>query len=242
MIEQKVLQDMGLSEIEAKVYLAVLELGNASVLEIAKKAQVKRPTCYLSLDNLFNKGFASKIQKKSTTLYTAEKPSILLNKFREKINNFKDLLPFFEAKFNKGSKPKIRYYEGKEELWNIYTKILFPAQEIYFFGTDVEKIMQVFPDLFEYWIKNFIEKYKNSKEIISHDKAGLDYVKKHGKQRPIKIMPKDLPVFADSVITDNKLFIVSLDNLFGVLIESEDLAKTYKNFFLLAWRAAEEVK
>lgn len=46
-----------------------------------------------------------------------------------------------------------------------------------------------------------------------------------------------LPVYADIAITDNKLFIVSLDNLFGVLIESEDLAKTFKNFFLLAWRA-----
>ncbi|MBU4360895.1 helix-turn-helix domain-containing protein, partial [Patescibacteria group bacterium] len=91
MIEQKVLQDIGLSELEAKVYLATLELGNTSVMQIAKKAEVKRPTCYLSLDNLFEKGFVTKIQKKSTTLYSAEKPGILLNKFKEKVDNFKDL-------------------------------------------------------------------------------------------------------------------------------------------------------
>jgi len=34
-------------------------------------------------------------------------------------------------------------------------------------------------------------------------------------------------VFADSVITESKIFIVSLDNLFGVLIESVDLSRTF---------------
>ena len=54
-------------------------------------------------------------------------------------------------------------------------------------------------------------------------------------------MSKDLSVYADLAITENKLFIVLLDNMFGVLIESEDLAKIYKNFFQLAWWAAEPV-
>ena len=54
-------------------------------------------------------------------------------------------------------------------------------------------------------------------------------------------MPKELLVLADSVITNDKFFIVSLDNLFGVLIESEDIAKTYKSLFELAWQAAEKV-
>ncbi len=240
--EEKILTDMGLSRAEAKVYLAVLELGIDSVLNISKKAGVKRPTCYLVLDDLTHKGYVSKIEKKSTTLYAAEKPSIILNKYKEKIDNFKDLLPFYEAKFNRGTKPKIKFYEGKKQLWDVYTKILFPADEIYFFGTDIEKIYASFPDMVNDWIEKFIRKYKNSKEIISYNKKGIEYAKNEGTLRPIKIMPPDLPVFADSVITEDKLFIVSLDNLFGVLIESEDLAKTYKNFFLLAWRSALEIK
>lgn len=133
MIEEKILIDLGLTEIEAKIYLACLELGTDTVLNIAKKAQVKRPTCYVSLDNLFENGLVTKIEKKSTTLYSAEGPKVLLNKYKEKIANFTDLLPYFEAKFNKGPKPKIRYYEGEEELWNVYTKILFPAEKLYFF-------------------------------------------------------------------------------------------------------------
>ena len=238
MIEEKVLRDLGLTKIEAKVYLACLELGTDSVLHISKKAEVKRPTCYLSLDNLFEKGLVSKIEKKNTTLYSAEDPNIILNKYKEKIANFQDLLPLFHAKFNKGPKPKIRYYEGKEALWGIYTKIISPAKKIYSFGTDIKKLSEKFPTITDYWIKNHSSQHQESLELISYNQAGLDYARKKIKNREVRIMPKNLPVFADIAITENKIFIVSLDNLFGILIESEDLAKTFKNFFMLAWMAA----
>jgi len=238
MIEQKILQDMGLTEIEAKIYLACLELGSDSVLKIAKKAEVKRPTCYVALDELMAKGFVTRIKKKSTTLYSVEDPKIILNKFKEKIANFEDLLPVFSAKSIKGKKPKIKFYEGRDQLWEVYTKIMFPAEKIYFFGTDIQKVYEVYPDLVDYWLEKYVSKYKETMEIVAYNKAGIEYAKSRPKNQNIRIMPKDLPVFTDSAITENKLFIVSLDNLFSVLIESEDLAKTYINFFMLAWRAA----
>ncbi|MCD4760304.1 hypothetical protein K8R42_00205 [bacterium] len=242
MVEHKILNDLGLTEIEAKAYMATLELGTDTVKNIAKKAEVKRPTCYLTLDSLQSQGLVTKIEKKTTTLYSAEDPKIVLNKYKEKIANFQDLLPFFAAKFNKGPKPKIRYYEGKDELWHVYSKILFPSEKLYFFGTDIEKIYDVFPDMIKYWEKNYLSKSEDVREIVSYNAFGLEYAKKNKAKRPIRIMPKDLPVFADAAITENKIFIVSLDNLFGVLIESEDLAKTFQNFFLLAWRSAKKIK
>lgn len=242
MVEEKILKNLGLTEIEAKVYLACLELGTDSVLHIAKKAKVKRPTCYLSLDNLFEKGLVSKIEKKNTTLYSAEDPQIILKKYQQKIADFKDLLPFFQAKFNKGSKPKIRYYEGKEPIKQIYNNVIAPSKRIYFFGTDVEKLLENFPNVVDYWVKNYANQCEESLELISYNQAGLKYFKKHKKlktkNRKIRMMPKNLPVFSDVVIIEGKIFIVSLDNLFGILIESEDLAKTFKNFFMLAWQGA----
>lgn len=202
--------------------------------------KIKRPTCYVALDNLFKSGYVTKIERKATSLYSAEDPKIILNKYQEKVANFKDFLPYFDTRFTNSAKPRIRYYEGAEELYNVYTKILFPAEEIYFFGTNVAKIKEKLPKLFNYKDIGFIHKNKRPLEIISPNDAGMEYIKLYSPHRPIKIMPKDLPAFADSVITENKLFIVSLDSLFGVLIESEGLAKTYKNFFLLAWRAALE--
>src|SRR3989338_4568237 len=237
MIEEKVLTGLGLTGIEAKVYLAALTLGQDTVLRLAKKAGVKRPTCYVTLANLFDRGLVTKIEKKTTTYFAAENPKLILNKYKEKLANFEDLIPFFEAQFNKGPKPKIRYYEGKEELLNIYLKTIHLSKEMYYFGTDVEKLTNIFPALLEQYNQS-VKSGQIYKEIVSNNPAGRDYAKKYKKIRQIKIMPANLPVYADIAITENKLFIVSLDNLFGVLIESEDLAKTFKNFFKLAWRAA----
>lgn len=244
MVEEKILKDLGLTDIEAKVYLACLELGSDTVLHIAKKAEVKRPTAYVTLDNLQDKGYVSKLEKKNTTFYSAEQPKILLNKYKEKIANFTDLLPYFEAKFNKGSKPRIRFYEGVEDLNSIYRNVIFPSKEIYFFGTNMEKLLEHFPNIIDHWYDNYAKKNsgKNIFEIVSNTPAGLKYAKRFGKKSPIRLMPKDLPVYSDVVITENKIFIVSLDDLFGVLIESTELAKTFKSFFLLAWRGAEILK
>ena len=243
MIEEKILQDLGLTEIEAKVYLAAIELGSDTVLRIAKKAEVKRPTAYVALDNLTTKGFVSKIEKGNKTNYTAEDPSLILNKAKKNLDDFSDLLPYFRAKFNRGKKPKIKFYEGAEALRGVYNQLLFPSDEILFFGSDLAKLEKQLPDSFADWIK-IIEHNpkKNCREINQYDTVAIAYVKKTKGQKRVRFMPKDLLVTTDSVITNDKFFIVSLDNLFGVLIESQDIAKTYKNLFELAWRSAEIVK
>ncbi|MFA6918839.1 MAG: helix-turn-helix domain-containing protein [Patescibacteria group bacterium] len=239
MIEEKVLKDLGLTDIESKVYLATLALGQETVLKIAKKAEIKRPTCYVTLNNLFEKGFVTRIDKKNTTIYSAESPKIILNKYKEKVANFEDLVPYFESQFNKGPKPKIRYYEGKNEIWNVYTKIIYPSRQIYFFGSDIEKINKTFPELFDYFDKTQHGDNKEIMELVSYNEEGKKFYEKYKDIRQERLMPPDLPAFADCAITEDKLFIVSFDNMFGVLIESEDLAKTFKNFFMLAWRAVE---
>ena len=69
MIEQRILNDLGLTNIEAKTYMAILELGTDTVQNIAKKAEVKRPSCYLTLDSLQNQGLVTKIEKQINIRY-----------------------------------------------------------------------------------------------------------------------------------------------------------------------------
>lgn len=242
MIEEKILQELGLTDIEAKVYIACLELGSDTVLRIAKKAEVKRPTAYVVLDNLADQGYVSKVEKDGKTKYTPEDPAVILNKYKETVANFTDMLPFFRAKFNKGPKPKIRYYEGREALANVYTKIIYPSDVTLWFGADFSRIGSKMPEVLEVWEKIIKKPKKDYREIITNNKEGVSFAKRNKKTKIFRMMPKDLPGFGDAAITDDKVFIVSLDNMFGVLIESEDLAKTFKNFFELAWRGAEIIK
>lgn len=63
----RILENLGFSDNEAKVYLAALETGLSSAQDIADKAKLKRTTTYSVLDVLVRKGFILKTQKKAKT-------------------------------------------------------------------------------------------------------------------------------------------------------------------------------
>ncbi|MCX6729918.1 MAG: BlaI/MecI/CopY family transcriptional regulator, partial [Candidatus Portnoybacteria bacterium] len=73
-----VLQQFGLSNNEAKVYLAGLEIGQASIQDLAQKSQVKRTTIYTVLEGLKEKGLMSQIKRGSKAFLVSENPENLL--------------------------------------------------------------------------------------------------------------------------------------------------------------------
>lgn len=242
MIEQKVLQNLGLSQKEAVTYLAILELGKSTVVQIAQKAGLKRPTVYVILDELKKKGLVSEVPEKGRTLYSPEDPSSLEQNIKHSLNDFKDLLPMFRARFNRGTKPTIKYYEDKDVIFNIYTNEIFPAQKIYFYGTSVKNINATWPNMFAVWDGYWWPKKKrhpeNVLEIVDNDPEDIAYARGCIGKREIRIVPRGMKFLADNAIADNKILITSFDPLFAVLIESPMLADTYRALVELAWESA----
>ena len=76
---EKELQQLGLSDKEAKTYLASLELGPVSVQEIAKKSGLKRPTVYFAIEQLIKMGLMSSFEKGKKRYFSAESPERLVS-------------------------------------------------------------------------------------------------------------------------------------------------------------------
>ena len=75
MITPEILQKFGLNPKAARVYLALLELGEpAAVTTIAKRAQINRTTTYDILTILIQRKLAIYYTHKSIQYYSAEKP------------------------------------------------------------------------------------------------------------------------------------------------------------------------
>ena len=145
----KQLQHLGLSDKEASVYMASLELGSDTVQEIAKRAEVKRANTYTVIEKLMSKGLMSSVEKGKKTLYQVEDPKQLLRLVEEqeedikkKEQEFKKHLPELETLFDIAEeKPKVRYFEGKEGLIAI-REDYFKAKnkEVFsFYAADEEK-------------------------------------------------------------------------------------------------------
>jgi sugar-specific transcriptional regulator TrmB len=71
------LRHLGLSENEAKVYMAMLELGPSVVVEIARKSGINRPTTYVQIESLKKKGLVSTQAKGKKQFFIAESPDKL---------------------------------------------------------------------------------------------------------------------------------------------------------------------
>src|SRR3989344_8899127 len=128
----KGLTDFGLSDKEAKVYLALLELGTATAFEIASRSGINRSSTYVVLEALSKMGLAGLSGDNKVKSYVAVSPEAIAQMSRasakkhEQIeSNIKSILPDLNA-LNKNlvQKPKVRVFDGLEGLMNAMTEFL----------------------------------------------------------------------------------------------------------------------
>lgn len=131
MLERE-LQLFGLAEKEAKVYIAILELGTGTVQEISQKSGINRATTYIQIDSLMRRGLISSVDKDKKSVFMAEKPQRLLEILqneKEKIesleNKFTALMPDFEAIYNVlADRPRVRFFGGVAGLDIVRNEII----------------------------------------------------------------------------------------------------------------------
>ena len=90
------LGEIGLSEKEARVYLSLVELGEAPVNKITQLARLNRVTVYPVIQSLINKGFVSKFSMDKKTHFKAISPKQLLGLIKDKEQKIKSILPMME--------------------------------------------------------------------------------------------------------------------------------------------------
>ena len=119
----KKLESVGLTEKQAKVYVAALFLGPSAVQRIGEQAEVNRATTYVILAELAEMGLVSETNEGKKTLFVAEPPEAIeryLNGFEKEISIRKEEL----KKSLKGLKdisraeaseaPVVRFFKGPE--------------------------------------------------------------------------------------------------------------------------------
>ncbi|MBA3047172.1 hypothetical protein KKC83_05925 [Patescibacteria group bacterium] len=236
----EILSQFGLINKENDVYLACLELGQAGVSEIAIKADIKRTTAYDVLSGLMNKKLVGQTQKGKKRLFYAEEPEKLSKLLEEKQNKLKEVMPILKSLYNTaGAKPKIRYYEGKEGLKEVYRDTLNYQGELAAFVT--ENIIQ---HLGKDFADEYIKKRKkaritvraiapDTKEMVEYQKGDKEFIKQ------TRLVSKEkFPFTIEMNIYGNKLAFMSFKEEMGIIIESNEIANNTRLLFELAWQAS----
>jgi sugar-specific transcriptional regulator TrmB len=125
MLLNESLEKFGLSGKEAKVYLATLELGKATVQEISRKSGLMRSTCYSILEALIAKNLIFALKDSKVMTYSAEDPQKILNVSEESTRLLKASFPELKALYRSAKgRPKIKYYEGLSAIKEMYNDIV----------------------------------------------------------------------------------------------------------------------
>lgn len=239
------LKKLGLSENEAKVYLAMMELGSSAVQKISQKAGLKRPTTYVQIESLMKRGLATSFEKGNKTLFRAEDPENLrqvLEKDKEeqaqKTDILEKILPGLGNLYlSSGERPRVRFFEGMEGLKTIQDEFLKSgAKEIKSF-MNIDDVFNVFPSHTQEYTPKRVQKGIKSKLIYTSQNG--DVLKETDAQllRESKFIPKEkFPFSGNLAIHQNNVSIsVHQKRPFGVIIESEDIAKSMGVVFDLLW-------
>lgn len=241
MVSYQTLTNIGMSEKEAKIYLACLELGPTTVLKISRKADVARGSCYDILDEMLEKAYVSKLHEANHVIFSPVDPEVLLRQSEENTRQFEMILPELKGLFHKAAQPRVRYFEGIEGVKRVYLDTLTATTEILNYTNSME-VRHHWPHYDQEYIAQRSKKGIHLKCIAPDDTCGREVQCLDAEfLRETRLLPSKEFSFTNEInIYDNKVAITSFQGeLIGILIESKEIADTQRDIFKMAWAFAQ---
>ncbi len=236
-----VLEDIGLSKNQAKIYLKLIELGPSSVGQLSEKIEVHRTNIYDALEKLIEQGLVSYILKGKTKHFQASAPKALLSVLKGRVNRFKSILPQLQLNDRFGKqKEQATLYEGVKGIKAITDDILHEGKDVLTFGVprNMAERIKLFVLLFH---QRRIQKKIHMKHLYDADAPErLAYLNAlpHTEARYLPAAydsPATTTVYGEKVT-----FFIWSDPPVGILIHSKRMADQYRYYFGLLWEKAKK--
>lgn len=237
------IEEAGFSDKEAAVYLAILEVGRGSVMEIAKIAKIDRTTTYRILQSFLAIPLVQVFKEEKKTKWAALHPRYLVEHIQKKRRVIQEVFPDLEALYNLNEeKPKLAYFEGEEGLGKLMADMIDEVKarsEVLSFSAPGAAAGYYTTKRFLQLAQERAKKQIMSKILIPTIEGIPDY--KIGEDfknwRHVKIVdPKKFPFKASFNIWNNKVAILTVrSHPIGVVIESKDISDTLRSIFEMVW-------
>ncbi len=236
------LQVMGLNEKEAAVYTALLQLGRASAYSVSVKSGLKKPTTYVILEQLIEKGMAQRVPRVKKQLYFANSPEQVFAVAEQKLEVAKKKLPELMAMARTDEhKVSTVFYEGMTGLKKLmeYGFKEHEGEEMLGFWATDSNLPSELTDYFKDDWATQQKKYTISMRGIAPKDPSLSYYRKVDAEygRNIKSIPqKEYSSEVAVTVLGNIVKIEDYKNLQGVAIENSDVARAFKQILEMVWK------
>ncbi len=237
----EVLEKVGLNSKEAKVYLALVQVGQAQVSKIAEISKINRITTYDILEKLKKRGIVSSFVKNKIRYFNAIKPEVFVSDFEKRAYDLKNALPKFKEIMGEDTSVNIRHIEGIDGVKAIYLEALNSKN-------DNAEILSIFnyENLYSFWPefeKEFLKKKQKkqifSRNIVVDERDPSELLVDDGRfYQETRVVPKGFRFsFSNVLIFNNKLAIISFtDDVSGVVFEAPSIVQSFFKIFEMIWQ------
>jgi len=248
----KQLQDIGLTEKEAKIYNALLETGEATPQQLAFKTGVNRATTYVILESLVKRGLINCLNKNKKACFIIESPAQLvdiLEKDKKKIEEKISLANSLMSELNllkrlTKERTKVSFFEGREGVILIQKDVA---------KANVTKVDEMFN--INIALKHFPVAENDHRQIIRRQKIISRTIIIYDHRLPIPDLPvcagterrylpySQYPLNGELVFYKNKAVMLSWeDNFRGIIIENKAIVDGLRLLFDFAWLGSAQYK
>lgn len=234
---------IGLNQSEITVYLFLLENGATTPPIVSHETKIARTNCYNILGELKVKGLIEEQERGKRKAYLAKNPEALIQSLEKRKELVQRILPDLQGLYTtQKNKPKIRFYDGLEEIKDIYEQSL-QSEKVMMVGS-IEQLHALLPGYLEHY---FVEVKKRG--IIVYQILG-EYRNEFNKTKELlndlydtRLLPpeyKDMPT--NILLWNDTIALIALSEpAFGTMLTNQMLAKTFQMLFEIIWKKIENV-
>lgn len=239
-MDTSILEDIGLTGSEIKIFITLLELGSSTAGRIVEKSGLQNAVVHRTFHSLIEKGLITYVYEGKIKSYQAIEPKLLLDFLDEKKLKLEKLLPELEAKRrHQEEKPRATIFKGKRGIKELLNLMLETDSKEYLAYGGPIKSHELLEDFFWEGFHRKRIKKKIEAKLIFHSslKSWANELNKKYSLTRVKTTETDFEELTETIICGSRIaIIIYLDEPFGFLIDENLAAKSYKNFFNILWK------
>jgi len=236
-MDPKALIDAGLTKVETRVYLTLLEQGPSLAGEISQKSGIHRRTVYDLLERLIQKGLVRYIKKNNRRSYECVHPKRFLELAKEQEENLRALMPELLLRYGEAKTAgETVFYRGALGIKTIFEDQLSVAQPVY--------VLSASPQMREA-LKHYLPHYtrerirKKIKLFLLYDEQFRTEVQKRERDKFVetRYLPRGFgSAAATNVYGDTVAIILWQPEPMAIVIKQKEIAEGYRKVFELLWK------
>jgi sugar-specific transcriptional regulator TrmB len=240
-----VIQNLGFTPAEVKVYLAALQLGASKVSDIAQRAGLPRTSVQEIIPKLRKEGLINPITRQNHKFWIAENPDKLIISLKEKQVALQAVLPELHSlRYETGVKPTVKTYIGIEEVRKIFDDILETKHHIQAIVSWDEWVALLGREFVDDFIEQRCSHFLKIRLLTTKSDLSRELKRRDDQElRTTYFLTEDSAVRTSNFLYGNKVAIISLNKQLpvGTVIEDQDIHDTMSVLFEALWQKSKPI-